>query len=145
MRSIARLAALTLFALAFAAPARAGDDAGGDQKAPIHKITQSASYLMVDPLYATIVDDDKPCGLLMLGVGIDVPDPALRAQAEHAMPVLRDAYLRNLMSFTTTSVRPDEQPDVNAIAARLQRVTDRALGRKGAKLLLAQVAMRISR
>ncbi len=145
MRSLLRFAIPTLIALCLALPAHAADDGDSDQKAPVHKITQSASYLMIDPMYATIVDDDKPCGLLMIGVGIDVPDPALRAQAEHALPVLRDAYLRNMMSYTTTSVRPTEQPDVNEIAARLQRVTDRALGRKGAKLLLAQVAMRISR
>jgi hypothetical protein len=30
------------------------------------------------------------------------------------------------------------------IADRLQAVTDRALGRKGAKLLLAQVALRVT-
>ena len=57
------------------------------------------------------------------------------------MPVLRDAYVRNLMAFTANAVRADEQPDVTMIADRLQAVTDRALKRKGAKVLLAQVAI----
>jgi hypothetical protein len=61
------------------------------------------------------------------------------------MPVLRDAFVRNLMNFGTTAVRAERQPDVTVIADRLQGVTDRALGRKGAKLLLAQIAMRISK
>ena len=141
MRSAARLFFALLLAFGAAQSAR-GDD---PQKPPEHKITQSPSYLEVDPMYATIIDDDKPCGLLMLGIGLDVPDAVLRVQAEHDMPVLRDAYLRNLILFTSTSVRPSEQPDVTVIADRLQRVTDRVLGRKGARLLLAQVAMRISR
>ena len=37
------------------------------QKAPEHKITQSESYLMLDPIYTTIVDDDRPVGMLMVG------------------------------------------------------------------------------
>jgi hypothetical protein len=49
------------------------------------------------------------------------------------------------MNFGTTAVRAERQPDVTVIADRLQGVTDRALGRKGAKLLLAQIAMRISK
>ncbi len=130
--------------LAFAGLARA-DDAPEGQKAPEHRITQSPSYLMVDPLYETIINDNKPCGLLMVGIGLDVPDPVLRAEVTRTMPVLRDAYVRNMMNFSTTSVHPWEQPDVELIAERLQRVTDRALHHKGAKVLLAQVALRLTK
>ena len=80
-----------------------------------------------------------------IGIGLDVPDPELRAEVTRTMPVLRDAYVRNMMNFSTTSVHPWEQPDVEVIAARLQRVTDRALHRKGAKVLLAQVALRLTK
>ena len=141
MRSRLVLAALLLAAFV-AIPARADD---GDAKAPKHKVTQSDSYIMIDPMYSAILDGDRPIGMLMIGIGIDVPDPTLRGEAQHAMPVLRDAYLRNLMSFSSTVVRGDQQPDVTAIADRLQGVTDRALGRKGAKVLLAQVAIRITK
>jgi len=139
MRSVAAvIVALLVLAIA---PVRADDD---DQKSAKHKVTQSKSYLMVDPIYTTIVTNDRPAGMLMIGIGIDVPDQKLRAQAEHALPVLRDAYLRNLMTFAATQVRTNTQPDVTIIADRLQGVTDRALGRKGARLLLAQVAMRLA-
>jgi hypothetical protein len=139
MRSKCRALVLALTALAVM-PARADDD----KKAAVHKVTQSKSYLMIDPIYATIVSNDHPAGLLMIGVGIDVPDEALRAEADHAMPVLRDAYVRNMMAFAATQVRIWRQPDVALIAQRLQAVTDRALGRKGARVLLAQVAMRLT-
>lgn len=134
-------AALFLAAI-LALPAHAGD---GDSKAPKHKVTQSDSYLMIDPMYSAILDGDRPVGMLMIGVGLDVPDAKLRGEAEHAMPVLRDAFLRNMISFSATAVRPDRQPDVVQIADRLQGVADRALGRKGARVLLAQVAIRITK
>ncbi len=129
------LAALTLAAHA--------DEDDNSQKAPEHKITQSKSYLSLDPIYTTIVDDDRAQGMLMVGVGLDVPDPVLRAIANRSLPVLRDAYVRNLMAFTASSVRTTAQPDVNEIAERLQNITDHALGHKGAKVLLAQVALRV--
>jgi len=144
MRS--RLSVLLLAALALAVmPARADDEAKPDaKKSGEHKVTQSKSYLMVDPIYTTIVSGDHPVGLLMIGVGIDVPDEKLRGEADHAMPVIRDAYVRNLTAYAATQVRIWQQPDVTVIADRLQRVTDKALGRKGARLLLAQVAMRLT-
>ncbi len=142
-----RSAALLLLCVALlAGPARAdGDDKDGDGKSPKHKVTQADSYRMIDPLYLPIFEGDRPVGMLMIGVGIDIPDARLRAEADRAMPILRDGYVRNLMNFSATSVRSWRQPDVAAIGDRLQGVTDRVLRRKGARLLLAQVAMRIAK
>jgi flagellar basal body-associated protein FliL len=130
-------------AVALITPAMAED--APPAKAPEHKLTQSKSYIEVDPIYTTIVDDNRPAGMLMVGVGLDVPDDALRATVTRSMPVLRDAYIRNLMAFAGTTVRITAQPDVGTIADRLQAVTDRALGKKGARILLAQVALRVTK
>jgi flagellar basal body-associated protein FliL len=124
-------------------PVRA-EDAPKDQKAPEHKTTQSKSYVMVDPIYTTIVADNRASGMLMVGAGLDVPNDALRDEVNRSLPVLRDAYIRNLMTFTANMVRTDIQPDVGLIADRLQAVTDRALKKKGARVLLAQVAIRVT-
>jgi len=125
--------------------ARAAEHEDAKPKASEHKLTQSKSFLPLEPFYTTIVDDNRAQGMLMVGIGLDVPDEALREIADRSMPILRDAYLRNLMSFTATAVRTNAQPDAVQIADRLQAVTDRALGKKGAKILLAQVAIRVSR
>ena len=53
MRRSVLLAVLLAFALAV--PAAAGSDG---RKSAVHKITQSASYLMIDPIYTTIMDGD---------------------------------------------------------------------------------------
>jgi flagellar basal body-associated protein FliL len=141
-----RSASLALFIVAALAawPARA-DDAADANKKPEHKITQSISFIMVEPFYTTIYDAGRPVGMLMVAIGLDIPDAALRNQVNSGMPLLRDYYLRSLSSFAATAVRPWAQPDVSAIGERLQRITDRALHRPGAKVLLAQVAMRLSR
>jgi flagellar basal body-associated protein FliL len=124
-------------------PVRA-EDAPKAQKAPEHKTTQSKSYIMVDPIYTTIVADNRAAGMLMVGAGLDVPNDALRDEVNRSLPVLRDAYIRNLMTFTANMVRTDIQPDVVLIADRLQAVTDRALKKKGARVLLGQVAIRVT-
>ena len=134
-----------LVATVFLAVNARADDAADDSKKPEHKITQSKSFIMVEPFYTTIYDAGRPVGLLMVAIGLDIPNDALRGEADRGMPLLRDAYLRSLSSFAATAVRPWAQPDVTVIGDRLQRVTDRALHRPGAKVLLAEVAMRLSR
>jgi flagellar basal body-associated protein FliL len=142
-------AAVALAAPAFAAEGKAAEKSasdaksGKDKKDKAHTVSLSPSYLGFDPVYASIFDGDSIRGMLMVGFGLDVPDENLRSQVEAMMPVLRDLYVRNLMSFAASSVRPWRQPDVEAIAAGLQRVTDLQLKRKGAKILLAQVAIRL--
>ena len=117
----------------------------GEERSPEHKITQRDSYMMLEPIYATIINGEKPTGTLMVAIGLDIPDATLRMNAQRAMPLLRDAYVRNLMAFAWSHVRPWVQPDVNEIADRLQGVTDQTLKHPGARVLLAQVVVRITR
>ncbi len=137
--------ASTAFAAEPLARVRDGADGKDKKKPAVHKITQSESYLMIDPFYASIMDDSHPLGLLMVGIGLDIPDAALRGRVDREMPRLRDAYVRCLMTFAATSVRVWRQPDVADMADRLQAVTDRYLARKGARVLLAQVMIRLNK
>jgi len=141
MRSVQLIAATIIVSLALSGAAL-GDD---DQKAPVHKVTQSASYMMNDPMYATITYDDRLVGLLMVAVGSDVPDAGLRGEADHAMPVRRAAYMRS-----PDGIQRNRRAAVRAARRRGHRQSPAArhrlaLGRKGAHVLLAQVAMRITK
>lgn len=143
MRSGAKILAL---GLAFAAVLAAAPACAADSKQMAeHKITQAKSYVGLNPMYATVLDNGRPVGLLLVSIGLDIPDPALRASVMRALPLLRDSYIRNLMVFTAAAVRPWRQPDVDVIARRMQGVTDRTLHAKGAKVLLGQVMLRISK
>ncbi len=139
-RPLFRLALPLLFACCTGLPAFA-DEASRPQ----HRITQSDSYTMLEPIYATIVENGSPRGLLMVAIGLDIPDGALRGRVMRILPLLRDAYVRNMVAFSAAAVRPWQQPDVTMIAQRLQTVTDRELEKKGARVLLAQVAIRMTR
>jgi hypothetical protein len=81
----------------------------------------------------------------MVELGLDVPDEPLRARVTHALPALRDAYVRSLIAYGATAVRPYRQPSVEDIAERMQAITDRLMGQQGAKVLMAQTAMRVTR
>jgi hypothetical protein len=109
------------------------------------KTTQSESYVVVEPLYATILDNARPRGLLLVEMGLDVPDATFRSRVSQSLPVLRDAYMRSLLLYAATAVRPWRQPSVEDIAGRLQAVTDQVMGKKGARVLMAQTAIRITR
>jgi len=119
--------------------------AEGPPQPAARKTTQSESYVVVEPIYSTILDGNKPRGLLMIELGLDVPDGALRTRVNQSLPNLRDAYVRSLLIYSATAVRPWRQPDIDDIAKRLQAITDRVIGREGARVLMAQAVMRLSR
>lgn len=130
------------------APEKSATIADGQKKKPdkdtAHVISTSPSYIGVDPIYTTILDGDAVVGTMMLGIGLDVPDPRLHDEVSHMMPKLRDLYVRSMLYYTSVSIRPWRAPDVADLAAQLQQATDRHLKRKGVRVLLAQVAMRMN-
>ena len=123
-----------------------GHDARAEEAGPAgHKITHADSYVPLEPLYASILEGIRPRGLLLVELGLDVPDEKLRTQVSRALPRLRDAYLRNLLVYAATAVRPYRQPSVDDIAGRLQAITDKVMGTKGAEVLMTQTAIRLTR
>jgi len=130
-RRLLLLAPLLAFA---AAPALAGGKAekkkGGGE-----------SFIQLPTMTATAVRPDGRRGVLTVEAGVDAPDPAVRAAAERAVPRLRDAYARVLQTYAA-ALRPGFAPDADRLSFELQRATDQALGRKGARLLLGTVMVR---
>ena len=109
------------------------------------KTTQSESYVMIEPIYASILEGTRPRGLLLVEFGLDVPDAGLRERVNQTLPALRDAYVRGLLTYASTAVRAWRQPSVDDISNRMQAITDRSLGKKGARVLMAQTAIRLTR
>jgi hypothetical protein len=62
-----------------------------------------------------------------------------------SLPTLRDAYVRSLLTYAATSVRAWRQPSVEDIGTRMQAITDRVMGQTGARVLMAQTAIRLTR
>jgi len=112
--ALAPVAAIILAAMTV--PARADDPV----RAPVHKVTQSDSYVMMDPLYATVIDASRPCGMLMVAFGLDIPDADLRAKAERILPVLRDRYVRSLIGSTAEAEDLAQEAFLRLYASLLQ-------------------------
>jgi flagellar basal body-associated protein FliL len=134
-----------LFVLTFALSATAANPAEKAAEGGGHKATSSESFIAFDPFYSTVLDGERARGLLMVEMGIDVPDEKLRERINLARPALRDAYVRSLSAYATTAVRLYRQPSLEDITNRMQAVTDQMLGKKGAaKVLMVQMAVRPS-
>ena len=114
------------------------------QQGAQRKTTNSESYIVIDPLYASILDGAKPRGLLIVEMGLDVPDAGLRGDVNKALPILRDAYVRGLLAYAASNVRVTRQPSVDDIANRMQTITDKVMGKAGARVLMAQTAIRVT-
>jgi flagellar basal body-associated protein FliL len=140
-RLLVLLAVLFAACLLGSAPARAE---AAPAEAPERKTTHAQSFISLEPIYSSVMEGGRPRGLLMVEFGLDVPDAAMRAQIVHSLPLLRDAYVRGLLVYAATAVRLWRQPSVDDISTRMQAITDQLVGRKGAKVLMAQTAIRIT-
>ena len=135
-----------LLCLAAAIPVLAGGPPAfaAEGESGARKSTQSESYVVIEPMYASIIDGVKPRGLLLVELGLDIPDSTLRERVAANIPAMRDAYLRALLIYAANSVRAWRQPSVEDIANRMQAITNKIVGREGAKVLMSQTAIRIT-
>ncbi len=126
-----RLLLAALAATALTAPALGHAQEGGGPK-------QKPSYLSLKPVTVTMVRPDGRRGVLTVDVGIDIPDPRLRDDADLYMPLLNSAYVSALQPYAL-GLAPGQLPNADYIAMVLQRATDQVLKRRGAKLLLGSI------
>jgi hypothetical protein len=129
-----RLASLILFASLLAPQAAIASEGGGEKK----KKSGGTSYISLDALSATVIRPDGRRGVLMVETGLDIPDQALRDKAEKLIPRLRAAYFQTVQVYAA-GLTPGLPPNVDYISRELQRQTDLALGKPGARLLLGSV------
>jgi hypothetical protein len=123
-----------LVSLAFAG---AAGSASATEKAEKKK-GGGETFLQLPTLTATVLRPDGGRGVMTVEVGIDVVDAGLRKRAQASVPLLRDAYLREMLSYAPT-LGPGAAPNPDLISTQLQRATDRTLGRPGAKVLLGSI------
>jgi len=82
-----RLTIAAAGALFFPLAARAGEKAASKDLPP---------FVQLKALTLTIVRPNRRHGAMTVEVGLNIPDPKLRAQAQLVQPVLRDAYVQAL-------------------------------------------------
>lgn len=137
-----RRAALFLLFAALAGPAAAqphGESGGGDASRESQRLTSAESYVPLPTLSTAVIVREAMRGTLVVDVGLDVPDVALRARAQGMQPRLVDALRTALSTYGSVYYRPRTAPDPDTMLRLMQTATDRTLGRPGARLLVANL------
>ncbi|MBI1404594.1 MAG: hypothetical protein GC145_00540 [Caulobacter sp.] len=96
------------------------------------------SFVQIQTLTTSILRRNGSRGVMTMEVGIDVPDEKLRSLAAQSTPRLRAAYAQVLQIYAS-GLPAATPPDPDYLAQKMQRETDRLLGKPGAKLLVGTI------
>lgn len=116
-----------------------GGEAASNDDGRHRTLTNSPSYVPINPLTATVQSNHRARGLLQIEAGLEIPDARLRRRAEQYMPRLRNAWVTALSVYTGMNYRFGDIPDADRIAAMLQEATDITLGEEGAEILIGMI------
>jgi hypothetical protein len=113
-----------------------------DQQAPAtrqDRLTSAPSYLPMPTLSAGVLQNASTRGTLVVDMGIDVPDEALRHHAEANAPRLHDALRTALWNYANVYYRDRTEPDPTTLTRLMQQAIDQTLGHAGAQVLLVNI------
>jgi hypothetical protein len=136
-RFLALLLASVLAGRASAAPPPPSKGAETDPQAK--RITGSDNYVPVFGLRASIARGFKVQGVLSVDAGLEAPKEETRKLAEAIRPRLMNAMRDAVMNYASLTYVVGERPDVDILAARLQKAADSVLGKGESRIALASV------
>jgi flagellar basal body-associated protein FliL len=117
-----------------------GSSGGAQQSAsPQDRLTSAESYVPLPTLSAGVLHRYSTQGTLVIDMGLDIPDEALRRRARANEPRLRDALRTALATYATTYYRDRTAPDPAQLTRLMQTAVDRTLGASGAQVLLVNI------
>jgi flagellar basal body-associated protein FliL len=144
MRPAAPLLAVALF-VALAAPAAAsggGSSAPAQQQEPAsiqERLTSAETYMPMPAFQAGVLQRNINQGTIVVDMGLDIPDAALRRRAQLNAPRLRDAIRTALANYSSVYYRVRTAPSPTELTRQMQAAVDRVLGAPGARVLLANI------
>jgi hypothetical protein len=106
--------------------------------APAKGGAPTSRYVEFSTMTATVMRPDRRRGVMAVDASLDIPDAALRARAVSLTPRLRAAYSQALNIYAA-GLPPGRPADPDYLVRELQRQTDAAIGRPGAKFLLGSI------
>ncbi len=130
---------LSAFAL-LAGPA--GASGAAEEHAPAtrqERLTSAETYLPMPTLAAGVLQRNSTAGTIVVDMGLDIPDEALRRRARLNAPRLRDGLRGALAAYANTYYRDRTAPDPAQVTRLMQQATDRIMGAQGARVLLANI------
>jgi flagellar basal body-associated protein FliL len=89
---------------------------------------QARRYITLAPLLVSVIRHDDVHKLVTLIITLELADPDKRAEIEHRMPLLRDAFLTDLQWLFGLGLYDDRTVDLERIKARLLAISQRVMG-----------------
>lgn len=133
---------LAFCAVLAAGPAVASGSGSAPQQAPAtrqERLTSAESFVPMPTLSAGVLQRSATLGTIVVDMGIDVPDEALRRRAQLNGPRLRDGLRTALAVYASTYYRDRTAPDPTQLTRLMQQSIDQTLGAPGARVLLVNI------
>lgn len=133
---------IAIFFATLAGPAAAAGGGGSQQQAPAtrqERLTSAVSFVPMPTLSAGVLQRNASLGTIVVDMGLDVPDEALRNRVQLNAPRLRDSLRTALATYASTYYRDRTAPDPATLARLMQQSVDRVLGAQGARVLMVNI------
>lgn len=112
------------------------------QQAPAtrqERLTSAETYLPMPTFSAGVLQRNYNQGTMVVDMGLDIPDEALRRRAVLNAPRIRDALRTALANYSSVYYRVHTAPSPTELTRQMQVAVDRVLGAPGARVLLANI------
>lgn len=144
MRLLAPILALALLCAGQASASGGGSHApaANPDQSPAtrqERLTSAESYLPMPTLSASVLQRNASRGVIVVDMGLDIPDADLRNRARLNAPRLRDALRTALAAYASTYYRDRTAPDPTELTRQMQNAINRVLGADGARVLMANI------
>lgn len=111
-----------------------------EEKAPIAK-KADAVFVDLESLAVAVIRHHRVEKQVVLQVSLEVPDEAARAKVAHALPLIKDAFIRDLYDYFAIQPIGRAGLNVEAIKKRLKRTADGVMGKGLIRAVLIQGAV----
>ncbi len=102
---------------------------GEIRKVILKKKADTTVFIDMDPLAIPIFRGNKVAATIQIQVKLETNGEDNAEKIKHIMPVLTDAYVRDLHSFLPRLLRSEERIDVLIIKQRLQFIGNKVAGK----------------
>lgn len=101
-------------------------------------VEDTTKFVDMDPLAISIFQGNTVAGIIQIQVKLETNGEDNVIKIKRIMPIINDAFLRDLHSFMPRLLKAEERIDVLIIKQRLQLISDRVAGKGLIKNVLVQ-------
>ena len=114
-----------------------GDSAS---RPPITKTTDTL-FVDLESMTIAVIRNRRIAKHVVLQVTLEVPDEETRASVSHALPRIKDAFIKDLYDYYAVQQQGRDGINVEAIKKRLKRTADEVMGPGKVNAVLIQGAV----